>query len=137
MRLLIFSIFTFISTAVFAQSETVLTKEIGLEASTSTVVNLPGTVNLKRWDSEHIKIVANVQINFDETILKRLMMVGRYSIKTNTSNNTIVIDMPTVERYVAIKGVELIDTFNFDIYAPEGYRIFIKNKHNKGYSLNS
>ena len=137
MRLLIFSFTILFSAGLFAQSETVLTKEVGLEASTSTVINLPGTVNLKRWDSEHIKIVANVQINFDETILKRLMMVGRYSIKTTVNNNTIVIDMPTVDRYVAIKGVELIDIFNFDIYAPDGYRIFVKNKQNKGYSLNS
>ncbi len=136
MRLLIFTFFILLSVSISAQSETVYTKEVGLEATTSTVINLPGTVNLKRWDSEHIKIVANVQINFDESILKRLMLVGRYKINTSMNSTTIVIDMPTVDRYVAIKGVELIDTFSFDVYAPEGYRVFVKNKMNKGYSLN-
>jgi len=128
-------LFLGISLTVNAQTEKSIVKSFSLEASTSTVVNLPGEVELTRWDKDIIRVTAHIKVNFDENITKRLMLVGRYEIEKDHHNKTIVLTMPNASGFIAVKGIVLDEQMTFEVKAPKGYTVFVKKS--KGYTMNS
>ena len=38
--------------------------------------------------------------------------------------------MPKVGHYVAVQGVDLVESYSFEIQAPEGYRVVVKEDNN-------
>ena len=136
----IFTLIIFVlsfATTINAQSEKQIEKSIQLEASTSTVLNLPGEVTMNRWDNDYIRITALISTNFDQNVAKKLTIIGRYNIVQDNHNKTIVLTMPNTESSVIIKGIELNEKIMFEVSAPKGYKVFVKNTKSKGYILNS
>ena len=131
--LLIFLILVFTINNLNAQVNKTLVKSFAVETTTSytskTIVMLPGKVDIKEWDKNFIRITTNITVeNMNENIVKQLIIVGRYTleVKKDKYDKIMIIKMPNIAYYVAVKGVDLIETYTFEIYAPEGYEIVIK-----------
>ena len=111
-----------------AQAEKTLVKSVALAASTEAIVELPGTVEMAEWDKDFIRVTSTINIvNFDESIAKRLVIVGRYSLESVEKEGILYITMPKANMYVSIKGTDLQENLTFKVQAPEGYNVIIKD----------
>lgn len=120
-------------TTTYAQTEKTLTKSMAVHETHTAFVMLPGDVKLTTWDESYIRVTTNIEVeNMSENIVKRLVVVGRYSIesKEDKFGKMMVITMPKVGHYVAVQGVDLVESYSFEIQAPEGYRVVVKEDNN-------
>lgn len=116
------------ATATFAQAEKTLIKSIPAENMMAALVELPGEVQVSNWDKSFVRVTAVIRVNnTTESILKRLVMVGRYEINIQEDNNSLVLSMPKTEHTVIIKGVNLEEVLSFEVQAPAGMKVVIKN----------
>ena len=121
------------ATTTFAQTEKTLTKSLALNETHTAFVMLPGDVSLTTWDENFLRVTTTIQVaNMSENIVKRLVVVGRYSIETKEDKfgKMMVIKMPKVAHYVAVQGVDLVESYNFKIQAPKGYKVVVKEDLN-------
>lgn len=134
-------IFVFgLATTMTAQTEKAITKSIDLEETHTAYVMLPGNVEVSEWNESYMRITATITVeNMSETVVKRLIIVGRYNIETRTDKfgKMMVVEMPNVANFVAVQGVDLLESYTFEISAPKGYRVVVKedlnpkaNQHN-------
>lgn len=113
-----------------AQVEKTLVKSVALEASANLTVALPGTVEVQEWDKDFIRVTTNLKVeNMNESIVKQLVIVGRYNLETATEGQTMVITMPKIANLVTVKGVLLKEVLTFEVAAPEGYKVIIKGEN--------
>ena len=121
------------ATTTFAQTEKTLTKSLALNETHTAFVMLPGDVSLTTWDENFLRVTTTIQVaNMSENIVKRLVVVGRYSIETKEDKfgKMMVIKMPKVAHYVAVQGVDLVESYDFKIQAPKGYKVAVKEDLN-------
>ena len=121
------------ATTTFAQTEKTLTKSLALNETHTAFVMLPGDVSLTTWDENFLRVTTTIQVaNISENIVKRLVVVGRYSIETKEDKfgKMMVIKMPKVAHYVAVQGVDLVESYDFKIQAPKGYKVVVKEDLN-------
>lgn len=116
-----------------AQTEKTLTKSLAVNETHTAFVMLPGDVEVAEWNEDYIRVTTTINVaNMSENIVKRLVVVGRYSIesKEDKFGKMMVIKMPKVAHYVAVQGVDLVESYNFEIQAPKGYRVVVKEDLN-------
>jgi hypothetical protein len=138
MKILItFLILVFTINNLNAQVNKTLVKSLAVETTTSytskVIVMLPGKVDIKEWNKSFIRITTNIMVkNMSENIVKRLVIVGRYTleVKEDKYGKMMIIKMPNVVHYVAVQGVGLIETYTFEVNAPEGYKVVVKQDLN-------
>jgi hypothetical protein len=105
---------------VCAQSQRQIVKSLDLKGQT-IVASFHGEVKIVETETEFIRVTATIDVaNFSDDILKKLVEVGRYDIKTTNIDGKTVISMPAVEKRVIIKGVDLVERMSFEIQVPKG-----------------
>lgn len=108
-----------------SQAKTTLVKSLPTNES-STSINLPGEVVSSEWDKNHIRVTINIQAsNTSDQILKRLVSLGRYELKSVETDGALEISMPKIAHLVTIKGVDLEEIFSFEVQLPKGMKINI------------
>jgi hypothetical protein len=114
---------------VFGQSTKTLVKTIDTKGASVLVADLNGKVSVKETDSKFVRITTTIESsNIAEAMLQRLIEAGRYTIEANIdSNGNCTLIMPSVEKRVIIKGVDLIDVLSFEIEMPKGVSLQNKN----------
>ncbi|MCP4440353.1 MAG: hypothetical protein GY810_15515 [Aureispira sp.] len=118
-----------IATQMAAQSEKTLVKSIALEDANNVVLALNGEIETSEWDKEYVRIETKINVeNFDENILKRLVLVGRYNIETTNVDGKIVVEMPSVANFVTVKGVDLQEQLTFQVFVPKGAQVELPQK---------
>ena len=111
------------STLLMAQEATIV-KSFPIE-SWEYHVNLPGEIEVVRWDSEIIRIEVTCEVNEGLShLLERLIQVGRYRMEIR--NGEIV--MPNLSKEIWIKGEKLSETLQIKISAPEGISVYVVNE---------
>jgi hypothetical protein len=126
-------ILAFVNTFAFSQTEKTLTKSVAVNETHTAFVILPGDVALTEWNESFIRITTTINVeNMSENIIKRLLVLGRYSVETKEDKfgKMIVIKMPKVYHNIAVKGVQLIETYSFRINVPSGYKVVVKEDLN-------
>ena len=116
-----------------AQVTKTLAKSISLDETKTAYLILPGPVNVSTWDNDYIRVTTTINVqNMNENILKCLVMAGRYSIevKVDKYGKMLAIKMPHVENFVFVKGVDLIESYSFEVTYPKGYHIAVKEDLN-------
>lgn len=112
------------ATQIAAQSQKTLVKSIAVENASNVVLALNGTVETSEWDEAYIRIVTNINVkNFDENILKRLVLVGRYNIESTNADGKVLVEMPKVAHFVTVKGVDLEEHITFEVFVPKGINV--------------
>ena len=138
MKLLTTLLFLILTFTINAQVNKTLIKSTSIEETHTAFVILPGKVNVNEWNENFIRVTTTINVeNMSENIVKRLVIVGRYSVEAKEDNygKMMVIKMPNVAHYVAVKGVDLIETYTFEVYAPEGYKVIVKQDLNHSSTL--
>ncbi|WMX14080.1 MULTISPECIES: hypothetical protein [unclassified Aureispira] len=112
-----------------AQTTKTLSKSINLAATKTIYILLPGAVEVNEWEEDYIRVVTKLSVeNMDENIVKRLIILGRYNLVTETDKygKLMVLKMPNVANFVTVKGVDLAEYYTFEISAPKNYEVIVK-----------
>lgn len=112
-----------------AQASKTLVKSVALAGAEEVIIDLPGLVENSEWDNDFVRVTTYLTVgNMSENIVKQLVLVGRYNLETNLDEATgvLVITMPKISNQVRVKGVALVETLRFEVQAPAGYTVAIK-----------
>lgn len=114
----------------FTQGQKALIKSFPTD-SEELVVDMVGRVLVNEWDEDYIRVVSNIEINnFSEKVLMRLLMVGRYSITSETVDGSMIITMPKIAHQVSINGEVLKEILEYQFFVPRGTKVNVLNAHN-------
>jgi len=114
----------------FTQGQKVLIKSFNTD-SKELVVDMAGRVLVNEWDENYVRVMSNIEINnFSEQVLMRLVMVGRYSITSETVDGALIIKMPRIAHQVSIKGEMLEEVLEYQIFVPRGTKVNVLGAHN-------
>ncbi len=119
-----------LTTIINAQTVKTLTKSVALNQTQKAYAVLPGEVAVSEWNENFIRVTTIVKVeNMSENIVKRLVMVGRYSLETkeDKSGDMMFIKMPKVAHHVTVQGVELDESYSFEINYPKGFKVIVKD----------
>ena len=118
-----------------AQVQKTLVKSIATSSTTASTqqafFKLPGKAVVSRWDENFIRVTTHLKVeNMNESIVKQLLMVGRYTISSqiNEENQTLLVYMPKIANKITVKGTQLSELFEFEISVPKGYSIQINHE---------
>jgi hypothetical protein len=128
-------LFTGILGTTQAQTNKTLVKSVALAAAQEVVVELPGAVETSTWDNDFVRVTTYLTVeNMNENIVKQLVLVGRYSLSTDLeeATGTMVITMPKINNEVRVKGNALVERLRFEVQAPVGYPVVIKETAMEG-----
>ncbi|MFK7799716.1 MAG: hypothetical protein AB8E82_19840 [Aureispira sp.] len=112
-----------------AQTNKTLVKSVALTAAQEVVVELPGVIERSTWDNNFIRVTTYLTVeNMNENIVKQLVLVGRYNLSADLQEGTgtLVISMPKINNEVRVKGTALVERLRFEIQAPAGYPLVVK-----------
>ncbi len=131
MRTLILLVALMIATVTMtqAQASKTLVKSLALTGTQEMVIDLPGLVENSEWDNDFVRITTYLTVeNMNENIVKQLVLVGRYNMETelDETTGTIIVHMPKINNQVRVKGTALVETLRFEVQAPAGYQISVK-----------
>lgn len=129
MKLLTTLLLLLLSFTVASQVNKTLIRSVAINETHTAYVMLPGEVAVTEWNESFVRVTTTINVvNMSENIVKRLVIVGRYSIETEEDRygKMMVIKMPNVAHYVAVKGVDLTESYTFEVNVPEGYKVIVK-----------
>jgi hypothetical protein len=129
-----------LTTVIHAQTEKTITKSFAVNETQMAFVMLPGDVAVSEWNEKYVRLTTYIMVeNMSENIVKQLVIVGRYNIevKEDKYGKMIVVKMPDVAHHVTVKGVDLVESYNFEISVPFGYKVVVKDDLNPDAPQNS
>lgn len=118
-----------LSLSVAAQSaEKTFSKAFNTDGKGTIRLDLPGTIDLKVWDSPSIRIGITVSIpNGNSAMLGELANVGRYNLVSKSEGDVLIISAPNMQKQIKIKGEELRETLTFAVFVPKDLKIEMPN----------
>jgi len=122
-----------LTVAMKAQTEKTLTKRVDLNKTHTAYVMLAGNVDVTEWEEDYVRLTTTITVeNMNEGVVERLILVGRYNVQTKADKygKRMVIEMPNIANFVAVKGVDLVESYSFEINAPKGYKVVVKEDLN-------
>lgn len=126
MRYFIFTLTfsAFLSTTGFSQSSKMLVKSIDLNGSNSLTAILNGVVSVNEWDKDYVRVTTKIELlNFNDSILDKLVSAGRYEIELKNDNGNLSLTMPKTQKDVMIKGILLEEHLSYEISIPKNLKI--------------
>lgn len=101
-------------------AEKILVKSFNLQGKQTVELNLDGPIEVKTWKNDILRVQMSVTLpNSTTTILKSLVQVGRYNLKSSIEEEVYSIFLPALERAVKVRGTLLEEQISFLVYAPE------------------
>lgn len=123
----VFSMITLLALVVQAgaqQVERSFAKSFNVEGKSAVILDLPGEVDLRYWDSNILRVEINISIpGNNANLINQLAEAGRYDAKSTSTPSEMTIHLPNMSRQVRIKGEELKETLTFVVYAPRSIKI--------------
>lgn len=116
------------SGALFAQSVSkTFTKSFHLDGHKTVQLDLPGNIEVKKWDSPTLRFEITVSTggNCSAAMLDELARVGRYDIVMHPQGGLAHIDAPNLKRTVKAKGSEIKENIGFVVFAPQNVQIVL------------
>lgn len=115
----------------FAQNplEKTLVKSFNLNGKTTLKLELPTAVEVKYWNdpTARIEIVIATE-NISETMLKSLIVAGRYNIASTSNNNEMILSSPALQKTVKVNGQEIKEVVRYTLYVPNGVAVNNNNQ---------
>lgn len=110
---------------IFAQSaERTLVKSFNLKGNTTVVLDLKGDVDVQHWNNDLVRIQININVeNVSESVLKSLIVAGRYNLKDVEGENEMVINAPALDKEVSLRGQLLKEHLTYTVFAPESVSV--------------
>ncbi len=113
-----------------AQAQKTLVRTLDTKGTSAIVADLNGKITVKEGDGQFARITTTIDVaNFGTDILQRLVEAGRYNLETTiNAEGQFVVFMPSIEKRVIIKGVDLMDSMHFEIELPKGAQLIRKSE---------
>ncbi len=113
----------------FAQTaEKTFTKAFNTEGHSRIIFDLPGTVDLKVWNHNTIRIEIMVNLpSGSMSMLDQLATVGRYNLRAETKEETMLISAPNLYKLVRVKGEELRENISYVVFVPQDLEVVLQN----------
>lgn len=124
-QLSIFAVFLVVSFTMNAQaSGKTFTKSFNLDGKSTLVLEVPGTVEIKTWDTPTIRIEISAGLaSGNSAMLNELANVGRYNLVAKPNGESLQIQMPNMQKQVRVKGEVLKEVLSFVAYVPKNVKI--------------
>ncbi len=109
------------SLSVFAQqAEKTLVKSFNIDGTQEVILDLPGSVEVKHWNSKVMRIQMTISLeNGSDPMLKSLVTAGRYNINAVTKDGDYRIEAPNMAREIKLKGQPLKEKIAYTVFTPE------------------
>ena len=123
-----FAIILFASLAVSISAQTTagktFTKAFNTDGKSTLRLELPGTIDLKVWDSPSIRFEISVSLpSGNGPMLNELANIGRYNLASKADGDALVITAPNLQKQLKVKGQEFKETLNFVVFVPKDLQI--------------
>jgi hypothetical protein len=124
-RINIFLILLTLSFGTAAQTATkTFTKAFNTDGKGTTILNLPGTIDLRTWDGPSVRLEITVSLpSGNGSMLNELANIGRYNLVAKPEGDALVITAPNLQKQIKVKGEELREVFNFVVFAPKSMKV--------------
>ncbi|MEZ5042712.1 MAG: hypothetical protein R2828_22655 [Saprospiraceae bacterium] len=117
-----------LSTGFSQQVEKILVKSFNLQGKQTVELDLDGPIEVKTWKNDILRVQMSVSLqNGSESILKSLVQVGRYNLKSDITDEKFSIYLPTLEKEVKIRGTLLEEQVSFLVFVPENVEVKLTN----------
>lgn len=126
------ALFSLLALAVSASAQTTgktFFKSFNTDDVGRIVLDLPGSIDLKIWDSPTLRIEISVSLpdGSNSAMLNELANVGRYNLVAKTEGESLTISAPNLQKQVKVKGQELKETLSFVVYMPKSLEVEMRN----------
>lgn len=126
------ALFSLLALAVSASAQTTgktFFKSFNTDDVGRIVLDLPGSIDLKIWDSPTLRIEISVSLpdGSNSAMLNELANVGRYNLVAKTEGESLTISAPNLQKQVKVKGQELKETLSFVVYIPKNLEVEMRN----------
>ncbi len=100
------------------------TKAFNTDGKGTLRLDLPGTIDLKVWDSPSIRFEISVSLpSGNGPMLNELANIGRYNLASKAEGDVLVITAPNLQKQLKVKGQEFKETLNFVVFVPKNLQI--------------
>lgn len=111
------------------QAEKTFVKSFNTEGHINVLLDLPGKVDVKSWNSDVVRIQMTVALpHGNNALLTSLVEAGRYNLKSLSAAEGLTIFLPGIAKEVSIRGKALEEQLSFIVYAPEKISIKLIGK---------
>ncbi len=109
-------------------AEKTFSKSFNTDNKGTIVLDLPGAIDLKIWDSPSIRIGITISIpSGNNAMLGELANVGRYNLVSKSEGDALTIQAPNLQKQIKVKGEELRETVTFVVFVPKDLKIEMPN----------
>lgn len=106
------------------KTEKTLVKSFNLQGKQTVLLDLDGEVQIKSWDNKIMRVQMEVSLEGGtSTMLKSLVQVGRYNLKSEFGEDFIKIFAPALRKEIRIRGKLLKENIVYTIFAPENVMV--------------
>jgi hypothetical protein len=99
--------------------EKTLVKSFNLNGKTVVKLELPTAVEVKRWNDPTARIEITIATeNVSETMLKSLIVAGRYNIINHFTPTEMILTSPALQKTVKVNGQEIKEVVRYTLYVP-------------------
>ena len=103
-------------------------KTFNTEGKETVMLDLPGNIDLKVWDSPTIRIEISVSLpSGNSAMLTELATVGRYNLIAKPNGDQLYISVPNMAKQVRVKGETIHETLSFVVFVPKDLKIEMRN----------
>lgn len=121
-----FVLFGFLAASSSAQNTAgkTFTKAFNTEGKGTLRLELPGTIDVKIWDSPTIRFEISVSLpSGNGPMLNELANIGRYNLISKEEGDVLVITAPNLQKQLKLKGQEFKETMNFVVFIPKDLQV--------------
>ncbi len=119
---------TFAFSAFAQTTEKTFTKSFNTEGKSRIKFDLPGTIDLKIWNSPSVRLEIIVNLpSGNASMLDQLGNVGRYNLVALAGDDLLTITAPNLHKVVRVKGEVLKETVNYVIFVPKDLHVELHN----------
>ncbi len=104
--------------------EKVLVKSFNLQGSQAVVLGMDAPTEVKTWKNDLLRVQMTITLsNGSESMLKSLIEVGRYNLKSEVVNGQFKVYAPALAKEVKIGGKTLEERVSIVVYGPESVQV--------------
>ncbi len=104
--------------------EKVLVKSFNLQGSQAVILEMDAPTEVKTWKNDLLRVQMTITLsNGSESMLKSLIEVGRYNLKSEVIDGQFKVFAPALAKEVKIGGKTLDERVSIVVYGPESVQV--------------
>lgn len=115
--------------ALAQNAEKVLVKSFNLKGKDVVVMEVDGNVEVKEWSNDIMRVQMSIELtNGSNSMLKSLVQARRYNLIANVDGEELKVNMPSMDKQVKVRGIELREKISYTVFAPAHVQVKLANE---------